>query len=92
MKRIKKIKWEAWQLWRVCVGLRWQRLQGRVLALYFRRITSPVRVWVACGCPAEFRPVLPWWQPLVWRWLVVSGAFGPQHPLAHHPLRRPRER
>ena len=83
--------WEARRHWRGLVGIRWERLQGRVLGLYFRRVTSPVRVWVACGCPEEFRPRLPWWQPFVWRWLVVSGAFGPQHPWAHHPLRRPRQ-
>ena len=33
----------------------------------------PVQFWRACGCPPQFRPRLPWWQPLVWRWLVLSG-------------------
>ena len=88
MKEIKKIRWEARRYWRLWVGCHWQRLQGRVCALYFRRVTYPVRIWRACGCPPQFRPSIPWWQPFVWRWLVLSRAFGPIHPLSYHPLRR----
>ena len=88
MKKIKKIVWESRRLWRLLVGIRWERFQCRVLALYFQRVTEPVRFWQACGSPLQFRPCLPWWQPLVWRWLVVSRAFGPVHPSSFHPLRR----
>jgi len=88
MKKIKKIERQLSYYWRVWVGIRWERFQGPILALYFRRVTSPLRLWRAFGCPPEFRPRLPWWQPFVWRWLVLSRAFGPIHPLSHHPLRR----
>ena len=91
MRAIKKIQRAAWG-WQVLVSVRWQRFQGRICGLYFRRVTFPVRCWRACGCPPQFRPTIPWWQPFVWRWLVISGAFGPIHPLAHHPLRRPSRR
>ena len=59
--------------WQVPVGVRWQRLQCRVAAFYFHRVSLPVQFWRACGCPPQFRPRLPWWQPLFWRWLVLSG-------------------
>jgi len=57
----------------VPVGVRWQQFQCRVAAFYFQRVSLPVQWWRACGCPPQFRPRLPWWQPLVWRWLVLSG-------------------
>src|ERR1043166_4244737 len=88
MKKIKKIGQSARRQWYLVVGIRWQRFQGPILALYFRRVTEPVRLWRAFGCPSEWRPRLPWWQPFVWRWLVLSRAFGPIHPLSYHPLRR----
>ena len=59
--------------WQLLVGVRWQRFQCRVAAFYFQRVSLPVQFWRACGCPSQFRPRLPWWQPLVWRWLVLSG-------------------
>ncbi len=59
--------------WQVLVGVRWQWLQCRVAAFYFQRVSLPVQFWRACGCPSQFRPRLPWWQPLVWRWIVLSG-------------------
>ena len=59
--------------WHLLVGVRWQRFQCRVAALYFQRVSLPVQWWVACGRPPQFRPRLPWWQPFVWRWLVLSG-------------------
>ena len=92
MKEIKKIQWQVRWYWFLLVGGRWERFQGRVAGFYFQRVTLPVRFWVACGSPQQFRPRLPWWQPFVWRWLVISGAFGPIHPMAHHPLRRPSRR
>ncbi len=92
MKQIKKIQWQVRWYWFLLVGGRWERFQGRICRFYFQRVTLPVRFWRACGCPPQFRPSIPWWQPFVWRWLVVSGAFGPMHPLAHHPLRRPSRR
>ena len=59
--------------WQVLVGVRWQRFQCRVAGFYFQRVSLPVQWWRACGCPPQFRPRLPWWQPLVWRWLALSG-------------------
>jgi len=60
------------------VGIRWQRLQGRISGLYFHRVTYPVQVWLAFGRPSEFRPQLPWWQPFVYRWLVITGWYRPR--------------
>ena len=59
--------------WYLTVGIRWQRWQCRVSGLYFRRVTQPVRFWVACGRPAAFRPSLPWWQPFVFGYLSITG-------------------
>jgi hypothetical protein len=59
--------------WQSLVGVRWQRWQCRVAAFYFQRISLPMQWWRAAGCPPQFRPSLPWWQPLVWRWLRLSG-------------------
>jgi hypothetical protein len=59
--------------WQSLVGVRWQRWQCRVAAFYFHRVSLPVQFWRAAGCPSQFRPRLPWWQPLVWRWLRLSG-------------------
>ena len=65
--------------WQLLVGIigpaqrGWQRLQGRVAAFYFQRVTLPVQFWRACGCPPQFRPHLPWWQPFVFAWLRLSG-------------------
>ena len=66
-------RWAA-RLWYRLVGFRWQRLQSRICGFYFRGVTQSVQFWVACGCPSEFVPSLPWWQPLVWRWLALTGA------------------
>lgn len=60
------------------VAIRWQRLQGRISALYFYRVTYPVQVWSAVGRLPEFRPRLPWWQPFVYRWLVITGWYRPR--------------
>ena len=72
MKKIKKIGWAA-RRWQVVVRVRWDRLQSRVAAFYFYRVTFPLRFWRACGCPEQFRPSLPWWQPFVLAWLRLSG-------------------
>ena len=55
------------------VGVYWQRWQSAVAALYSRRVTQPVQFWLACGRPAAFRPSLPWWQPLVYSYLSLTG-------------------
>ena len=55
------------------VGGFWQRWQSAVAALYARRVTLPVQLWLACGRPAAFRPQLPWWQPLVYSYLSLTG-------------------
>jgi hypothetical protein len=64
---------QATRAWHVLVIIRWQRWQSAVSGLYFHRVTAPVSFWVACGCPAAFRPALPWWQPFVFSYLSVTG-------------------
>ena len=59
--------------WHRHVGIRAERQLGRVSALYHHRVTLPVLFWRACGCPAPFTPRLPWWQPFVYRFLVLVG-------------------
>jgi len=61
--------------WHILVGVRWQRWQSAVSALYFRRVTLPL--WRACGQPSQFRPQLPWWQPLVFSYLSATGWLRP---------------
>jgi len=51
----------------------WLRWQSAVASLYHQRVTLPVRFWVACGRPPQFRPQLPWWHSFVWRYLVITG-------------------
>jgi hypothetical protein len=41
--------------WQSLVGVRWKRLQYRVAAFYFHRVSLPVQFWRACGCPSQFR-------------------------------------
>jgi hypothetical protein len=59
------------------VAIRWQRLQSRIAGLYFQRVTQPLQLWHAFGCPSQFRPSLPWWQQFVYSWLVVTGWVRP---------------
>jgi len=59
------------------VRRRWERWQCAVAARYFQRVTLPLQFWRALGAPVQFRPALPWWQPFVWRWLVVTGWVRP---------------
>jgi len=74
--------WAAWRL-HALVGIfapaqrGWQRFQCGVAARYFQRVTLPLQFWRALGAPSQFRPALPWWQPFVWRWLVVTGWLRP---------------
>src|SRR5512137_2741864 len=72
--------------WHLLVGVRWERFQCRVAGFYYRRVSLPVQWWVACGRPPQFRPRLPWWQPFVWRWLVLPGWL--PWPVAPPVLRR----
>ena len=51
----------------------WDRFQCRVAAFYFHRVSLAVQFWRACGCPPQWHPRLPRWQPLAWRWTVSSG-------------------
>ena len=55
------------------VRIHWLRWQCAVAALYFRRVTYPAQVWLACGQPEQWRPQLPWWQSLVWHYLHITG-------------------
>ena len=64
---------QATRAWHCLVVIRWQRWQSVVSGLYYHRVTAPVSFWVACGCPAVFRPALPWWQPFVFSYLSVTG-------------------
>jgi hypothetical protein len=48
-----------------------------VSGLYFQRVTQPLQWWHALGRPSSWRPQLPWRQPFVWRWLVVTGWLRP---------------
>ena len=52
--------------WRRAVGWQHQRLTR----FYFLRVVQPCEFWVACGCPAQFRFSVPWWQPFV-HWYLV---------------------
>ncbi len=72
MKQI-KIYLSGLRGWFVAVGVRWVRFQCGLSGLYFRRVSYPVRVWVAAGRPAAFRPSLPWWHSFVFGWLRFSG-------------------
>ena len=63
----------------------WSHWQCRVAARYFQRVTVPLRFWVALGRPQQFRPQLPWWQPFVWQWLVLTGWVRPSRR-RHRPL------
>lgn len=67
----------ATRRWHSLVGVRWQRLQSHISGAYFQRVTQPLQFWHALGRPSQFRPSLPWWQPFVWRWLVVTGWVRP---------------
>ena len=59
------------------VAIRWERLQGRIAGFYFQRVTQPWQFWYALGCPSECRPRIQWWQPFVYRWLVLTGWVRP---------------
>ena len=75
MRKQYKVGWFA-RRWHCLVWVRWQRwVLGPVAVLYFRRVTFPVRFWLACGAPQPFRPRLPWWQPLL---LVLLRLLGGQ--------------
>ena len=65
----------AARLWRVVVGVRWERVQSALAALYFRRVTFPLQAWAAFGRPPQFVPRLPWWQHLLWVWLSSTGVL-----------------
>ena len=67
--------WAA-RRWHTLVGIRWQRFQGRIAGRYYQRVTLPLLWWRALGQPEQFRPRLPWWQPFVYSWLVITGISG----------------
>ena len=67
---------------RVHIRMLWFRLQSRIASFYAQRITQPWQFWHALGCLPECRPALPWWQPWVYRWLVLTGW------VQHRPRRR----
>jgi len=76
MRALDISRWAA-RRWYLLAGVRWLRWQSGLCGVYTRRVTQPVQLWRALGCAPQFRPVLPWWQPLVWRWLVVTGWLRP---------------
>ncbi|MBI1176190.1 hypothetical protein GC207_01985 [bacterium] len=59
--------------WHRAVAVRWYRVQSAVAGAYHRRVTGPAVLWQALGCPPQLRPRLPWWQPLAWHWLHLTG-------------------
>jgi len=63
---------------RVSIRVLWFRLQSRIASFYAHRVTQPCHWWRAAGCPSQFRPSLPWWQPLAYRWLVLTGWLEPR--------------
>jgi hypothetical protein len=54
--------------------------QLRVSRLYRQRVTEPVQWWLALGRPQQFRPRIPWWQPFVGWYLVLTGGSVPRYP------------
>jgi len=75
---------QATAAWHRFAVVPWWRWQCRVSGLYYRRVTLPVSFWVACGCPPEFQPQLPWWQPFVFSYLRLTGwlrAHRPEGPV-----------
>jgi hypothetical protein len=74
MKEIKKIAQAAGRQWYLVVGIRWQRMQWHIGAVYYQRVCYPSVIWRACGCPPQFRPSRPpWWAPFLLAWLRLSG-------------------
>jgi hypothetical protein len=63
----------ATRRWHLLVGVRWLRWQSSVSGFYFRGVTQPWQWWVAAGSLPQWRPRLPWWQPFVYRYLVITG-------------------
>ncbi len=60
----------------------WERVQDDPTATLFPSACKVFHLSMseATGLSSESR--LPWWQPFVWRWLVLSGW------LPYHPRRR----
>ena len=67
--RIRRSVWELRSSYRA----RWYRFLSRFSGLYYRRVIRPVESWRAFGCPAEFRPRLPWWSGAFYMFLCLSG-------------------
>ena len=59
--------------WADTIRISWFRWQSSVARLYSRRVTQPVRLWKALGQPSDCMPRLPWWQSIVYKYLVISG-------------------
>ena len=57
--------------WHCHVAVPLGRQLGRVSRFYYQHVTLPVYFWRACGCPEQFTPRIPWWQPWVYRLLVL---------------------
>ena len=58
--------------WAATIRILWFRWQSSVARLYSRRVTQPVRLWKALGQPSDCMPRLPWWQPIVYKYLVIT--------------------
>ena len=78
--RAQSIVGRAARRWHLLVGIRWERWQCAFAARYYQRVTLPLQFWHALGCPSSWRPQLPWWQPFVWRYLVLTDWVWPSRP------------
>ena len=56
-------------IWFLLVSVRIESVRRRLAARYHQRVTLPVQFWVAAGRPPQFRPHIPWWQPLAYSYL-----------------------
>ena len=74
-RHLRSLGWRLQCRWHCTVGIRWERFQGALAGAYFRRVTVPLQWWHACGEALGMQLRLPWWQPLVWHWLVITGWF-----------------
>lgn len=50
-----------------------ERINCDLSGIYYTRVTLPVQVWRARGCPKHSMPRMPWWQPTLFRYLVITG-------------------
>ncbi len=70
----------------------WRQLVRRAEALYLRRTYRQVCLWRLLGSSLSRPPHVPWWAPLLYRFLVLVGRLPYQRRLpwgAARPVVRP---